>query len=313
MREQHPALLEEAPVSEACRHWEGQVVDGKFLLREYLGGSDCTAVFLTDHPDAESRKAAIKLISENSENAEWQLSQWQAVAGLSHPHLLRIFQMGRCRVGSANVLYVVMEYAEENLAQVLPQRPLTAEESRDMLKPVLDALAYLHEKGFLHGHVKPSNILACADRLKLATDGIRPMARAIDRAPASPGAYDPPGREGSPAADVWSLGMTIIEVLTQRLPMWEHVDDDRSFPPRCRLLSRYRPRLFAPRPPDALEIARYRCSSPACHGWPPRAAGRRSPTSIAGPVPGFRGGHDHLYATPAASIALADGKRRRAG
>src|ERR1035441_9368145 len=105
--------------------WEGRAVDGKFPLRQWLGGSDHSAVFLTERSGRESQRAAIKLIPagnlylENLDEAA-QLSRWAAAARLSRPHLIRLFEYGRCQIGDTRLLYVVMEYAEENLAEILP-------------------------------------------------------------------------------------------------------------------------------------------------------------------------------------------------
>ncbi len=71
-----------------------------------------------------------------------------------------------------------MEYAEEDLSQILPERPLTPGEAREMLDPVLDALSYLHEKGFVHGHFKPSNIMVVDDQVKLSCDNLEVAGRA---------------------------------------------------------------------------------------------------------------------------------------
>jgi TonB family protein len=210
-------------MSEAWKQWEGQVVNGKFHLRQYLGGSDHTAVFLTDLGEQEPQRAAIKLIPADPESAELQLFRWQLAAKLSHPHLMRLFEMGRCQLVKMGLLYVVMEYAEENLSQVLPHRPLTPSESRGMLLPVLDALAYVHGKGFVHGHMKPANIMAVDDQLKISSDGLRGVGESSGVL-GKPSVYDPPDKAGggiSPAADIWSLGMTVVEVMTQRLPVWE--------------------------------------------------------------------------------------------
>src|ERR1700719_4209346 len=82
---------------------EGRIVDGRFPLRQWLGGSDHSAGFLTERSGKESQKAAIKLIPvENSagENAgaEAHLPRWAEAAKLTHPHLLRIFEFGRFEI-----------------------------------------------------------------------------------------------------------------------------------------------------------------------------------------------------------------------
>lgn len=120
-----------------------------------------------------------------------------------------------------------MEGAEENLAQVLPGRALTPAEARAMLESVLDVLAYLHGKGFVHGHIKSANIMASGDQLKVSSDELRRVGESLD-GPGYQDAYDPPENARgiipvpqtmSPAGDVWSLGMTLVETLTQNLPV----------------------------------------------------------------------------------------------
>jgi TonB family protein len=137
--------------------------------------------------------------------------------------LIRLFQMGQCQLGGRGVLYVVMEYAEEQLSEVLTWRTLTPAETEEMLQSVLDALAYVHGKGFVHGHVKPANLVAVNDQLKISSDGLCGVSESGGR-PGKPSVYDAPEIAGGPisaAADVWSLGMTLVEALTQRLPVWE--------------------------------------------------------------------------------------------
>lgn len=203
-------------MTEAWKQWEGQTVNGEFYLREYLGGFEHGAVFQTYYDDRDRRIAAIKLIAEDSPGAESRLASWQLASTLSHPNLIRIFQTGRCQMGDAKLLYIVMEYAEENLSGIVPQRPL-AENEVSTLAPALDALAYLHTKGLVHGRIKPTNIMASGDQLKLSSDGLRRAGEAIS----DPSNYDPPENTSSPAGDVWSFGVTLVEALTQRLPTWD--------------------------------------------------------------------------------------------
>ena len=211
-------------MSEAWKQWEGQVIHGDFHLSQYLGGSDRSAVFLMERGGSLPEKTAIKLIPAEPQNAEVQLAQWRLAALLSHPNLIRIFEMGRCHLGESEMLYVVMEYAEENLAQILPERPLTPVETRQMLEAVLGVLGFLHGKGFVQGRLKPASIMAIGDQLKVSSDDLCKVGE-LNRSMDGPGIYDPPESQTagkSPAGDMWSLGMTLVEVLSQRLPVWDH-------------------------------------------------------------------------------------------
>ena len=208
--------------SEVWAEWESQVVNGVFPLRRLLGGSNHSAVFLTEYKAKNLADVAIKFVPADTALAESQLVQWGAAATLSHPHLVRLFDVGRCQFDGRGFLYAVMEYAEQNLAQILPQRALNPDEVREMLVPTLDALAFLHRNHMVHGQLKPANLLVVNDQLKLASDAVRPTGNApsgIARA----SSYDPPElKQGviSTAGDIWGLGMTLVEALTQRAPAW---------------------------------------------------------------------------------------------
>jgi serine/threonine protein kinase len=204
-------------MSDVWKRWEGQVADHKYQLQHYLGSTDHSVVFLAEFREPEPCQAAIKFISADLANAEQQLAAWNNAAQLSHPSLIRLFCSGRCKIEDMELLYVAMECAEENLGQILPQRALTAEETREMLGGVADVLVYLHGKNLTHGHVKPSNILAIGERLKLSSDTILPAAevREMSRERTAYDAPEIPASPYTPAADVWSLGATVVEALTQ--------------------------------------------------------------------------------------------------
>jgi TonB family protein len=210
------------------KNWEGRVIDGKLPLRQWLGGSDHSAVFSTERTREKPKKpAVVKLVSAGNPDANAQLSRWADAVKLSHPHLVRLLEWGRCQIDDTRLLYVVMESAEENLGEILPLRPLAAAEACEMLRPAAEALAFLHRAGFAHSRIKPSNIMAVDNQLKISSDG---LAKAGERGDARvPSSYDAPelGSSGpSPAGDIWSLGATLVAVLTQNEPKVKDVARD---------------------------------------------------------------------------------------
>jgi serine/threonine protein kinase len=200
--------------------WESQIVNGLFPLRRFLGRSNHSVVFLTDHKSQGLSKAAIKLIPADPAVAEAQLAQWKSIAALSHPNLIRILDTGHCKLGGHPFLFFVMEFAEQTLAQILPHRALTADEAREMLIPTLGALAYLHRKNLVHGQLKPTNFLVVNDQLKLASDTIRPAGQRPATSAKLSGYDAPEAKDGAieSPADVWGLGITLVEALTQNPP-----------------------------------------------------------------------------------------------
>jgi TonB family protein len=204
-------------MTEAWKQWEGHVVDGRFVLREFQGSSDHSAVFLTNSAP-RAQNAAIKFVLANPASAQLQLSRWERVAKLSHPHLIRLLHWGQCQLGDVSMLYVVTEFAEENLSQILPNRALTPSETEYMLRAVLEVLAYLHSAGLAHSRLKPANVMAVGDDLRLSSDTICGVGERKS-GPREPTVYDAPeiaSTGPSPAGDMWSLGVTLVAALTQR-------------------------------------------------------------------------------------------------
>src|SRR5215469_220965 len=216
---------------EEWKSWEGRVVE-IFPLQQWLGGSDHSAVFLTEIPGA-SQRAAIKLMeAKNGPDAQQYASQLGATTKLSHPNLIRIFQAGQSTIDDTAVTYVVMECADDDLSQILPTRPLANNEVSALLPPLLGALAYLHGSGLVHGRIKPSNVLAVGDRLKLSADQISSVAEENSQ-PRRRDPYDAPETAAgiiSPAGDVWSVGATLVAALTQNVSFGEDSQRDPGLP-----------------------------------------------------------------------------------
>jgi TonB family protein len=204
---------------EIWKNWEGRVVDGKFPLLRWLGGSNHSAVFLTERGSGEPQKAAIKLISAEKQDESTQISRWMDAAQLSHLHLIKLFECGRCQLDDVRLLYVVQECAEEDLAQILPLRALAPAEIREMLEPTAQALTFVHRAGYIHGGIQPSNVMAVDNQLKISSDGLRKPGEKLSINESS--AYHAPEVESagvSSASDAWSLAATMVAVFTQREP-----------------------------------------------------------------------------------------------
>src|ERR1700730_751296 len=219
-------------MTEVWPNWQSEVVNGVYPLRRFLSGTEHSAVFLTECKAQDVATAAIKIIPAERVLTEAQLSHWKTAAGLSHPHLIRLFDAGHCQLGGHQFLFVVMEYAEQTLSQVLPHRALTPDEMAEMLLPTLDALVFLHRKNLVQGRLKPSNFLVVNDQLKLASDSVRPAGE--PRASITQSSlYDPPEAKNgrlSAAGDIWSLGITMVEALTQSLPWPDERSETASLP-----------------------------------------------------------------------------------
>jgi hypothetical protein len=202
--------------------WVSAVVNGAYPLHRLLSGSEHSGVFLTEYKERADPNAAIKIIPIEGVTLS-QLSHWKAATGLVHPRLIQLLDAGLCQLGGHQFLFVVMEYAEQTLSQVLLQRALTPDEVRELLPPALDALTFLHGQGLVHANLKPANVLVVNDQLKLSSDSIRP-AGAPRIGLAEPSPSDPPEAARmsfTSAGDIWSLGMTLVEALTQSTPRFD--------------------------------------------------------------------------------------------
>ena len=214
----HASLLERTPVEPAAT-----LVAGRYRLRSQLGRGSMGVVWLAQD-EVLDRSVALKHIRRGSEAEaarttifEQALGEARAAASIDHTGVVRIHDL----VESDGFAWVVMELLSgRTLRDVLDaDGPLPVSEVTRVGLCLLDALQATHQAGIVHRDVKPANVQLCDDGRVVLTDfGI---ARAKDDessvstaefigSPAFVAPEQAQGGEAGPAADLFSLGVTLF-------------------------------------------------------------------------------------------------------
>jgi serine/threonine protein kinase len=174
------------------------------------------------------RWVALKLLAPEREMdpefAERFAREAQALARMSHPHIVTVHDFGQ----AGGFFYLLMEFVDgANLRHLLQSHKFTPEQALAVVPPLCDALQYAHERGIVHRDIKPENLLMDrAGNLKVADFGLAKMlgtAAAGDERPVGTPHYMAPEQSADPAnvdsrADIYALGVVIYELLTGELP-----------------------------------------------------------------------------------------------
>jgi eukaryotic-like serine/threonine-protein kinase len=201
---------------------------GPYRIISELGRGGMATVYKAYQP-ALARMVAVKVLPEYSVEEPGFKERFQqeaiAVANLRHPNIPAVYDYGEAN----GVVYIASEYVDGGTLTDQLGKPLPVEYAIEILTPIAAALDYAHSKGVLHRDVKPSNVLMERDGTPVLADfGLAKMMAPgrtnltgtgmIMGTPQYMAPEQCEGRELTPAADLYALGVVAYEMLTGRPP-----------------------------------------------------------------------------------------------
>jgi serine/threonine protein kinase/dipeptidyl aminopeptidase/acylaminoacyl peptidase len=164
----------------------------RYVIERELGAGGMATVYLA-HDVKHNRKVALKVLRPELAAAlghERFLREIETAAGLSHPHILPLYDSGRAggpgrqeadaeSSEPGDFLFYVMPYVEgESLRdRIRREKQLPLDDAMALAREVADALSYAHSRGVIHRDIKPENIMLQSGHAVVADFGI---ARAVD-------------------------------------------------------------------------------------------------------------------------------------
>ena len=202
------------------------MLDGRYRLGQRLGGGAAAEVFRA-LDERLQRPVAVKLFrGDAAAQLQRHEAEMRTLASLDHPSLVGVYDAGTD--DESGVPFLVMQLVEgSTLADELHSGALPLDRAATYGAALADALAYVHERGFVHRDVKPANVLIAQDgRVHLADFGIARLVDSVHETRTgdvlgTPGYFSPEqvtGEPVGPPTDIYALGIVLIECVTGQRP-----------------------------------------------------------------------------------------------
>ena len=207
-----------------------KVLAGRYELLEKIGEGGMSVVYKA-RCRILKRFVAIKILKpefiKDSKFTESFRREAQAAAGLTHPNIVNIYDVGR----EGNIHYIVMELIEGRvLSDIIKEGgPIEYHRAIEITKQIAGALGFAHKNNIIHRDVKPHNILITTTGIaKIADFGIAKAVNSttiVDNSAegvmGSVHYFSPEQARGGyvdERSDIYSLGIVLYEMLTGRVP-----------------------------------------------------------------------------------------------
>lgn len=204
----------------------------KYLVSHLIGKGGCAEVYLAQDTRLQRSVALKKLIlprcsyrAERTAHIERFYQEARTTAHLNHPHILKVLDAFEAQAEH----YIVSEYIQgETLKGTASKQSLDLIEWIDIFILIADAFAYAHHQGVIHRDIKPENIMLNDKNLPIIMDfgtakSTDNMSSSLDESLLGTLAYMSPeqlqnSQSADAQSDIYSLGATMYEVFTGRLP-----------------------------------------------------------------------------------------------